>query len=424
MRVLQVNNVDLIGRRFNGFDLIEPLGRLGIECQMAVLRKASTEDSVTSLCDPTADEPLYSSVSRLERRYGMNGVLFPWGEALRKSDVFSAADVVHYHLIHNNMVSLLDLPRLAKAKPSIWTFHDSWPLTGHCIQPCGCEDWMNGCECCPKPELPFPLPASCSGRMWRLKDSIYSRLDVDIVVATEHMRQRVAQSPLGSHFERVHHIPFGSGRLVVAARSACRATLGIRGDTFAILFRATTAEVKGLKYLVEALRMAPPVRHTTLLVVDHAGLLCELSVDYDIREFGWVNDSLYADLLGACDVVVTPYPWAVGFGLMAAEAMAAARAVVCFEDTSLATITHAPEVGIAVPKCDSLGLRNAIDSLMIHPEDCAARGQAGWQIAQREYTEERYARQMAALYRTVAERSRDMSASNSPAPAPDVAGGR
>lgn len=405
MKVLQVNNTDLIGRRFNGFDLIEPLGSVGIECSMAVLDKCSDEQAVVGLAHGQLDSVLRSEVQELESHYCMNGILYPWGETLARTEAFRSADVVHYHLIHNQLISLLDLPRLMSEKPSVWTFHDSWPLTAHCIQPCGCEGWRSRCQACGRPDLPFELTTECSGMMWKVKDDIYSQLDVDIVVATKDLHDRVLSSPLGQHFARVHTIPFGVKDPQVPDKQSCRAALGIPAEAFVLLFRASTAEVKGLNYLIDALRIAPPARCTSLLAVEQPGLLAELGDHYDIHEFGWAGDSLDMQLLGACDVVVTPYPWAVGMGLMAVEAMAAARVVVCFEGTSIESVTHAPNCGVAVRNRDAVALREALDRLMENSGECMARGRAGQDIAHNEYGEGPYVQSMIRLYNAVCERA-------------------
>ena len=62
MNVLQVNNTDLPGKRFNGFDLMNSLVDLGIDCRMAVLDKLSFDSRVYSLTEGWADERLRARV--------------------------------------------------------------------------------------------------------------------------------------------------------------------------------------------------------------------------------------------------------------------------------------------------------------------------------------------------------------------------
>jgi glycosyltransferase involved in cell wall biosynthesis len=306
------------------------------------------------------------------------------------------------------MISLLDLPTLFRMKPAVWTFHDPWPMTGHCVHPLECDRWLTGCGGCPSLDTVFPLADDCADRMWRLKQTIYSELDADIVVASEFMRDMVRQSPLTHGFDRVHLIPFGIDRskfLPQSEKVASRQALGIPEDDFVVFSRASTQDFKGTRYLVEALAEGPPTRPTTLLTVDERGLLRSLRCSYNVRDLGWVdNPSRYARALSACDVFVMPST-AEAFGLMALEAMAAGRPVICFEETALPSITHAPECGIAVPMGDSSALRAAIDRLSQHPEEAQRRGELSRITAVEFYDYERYLDAMASLYLGVAART-------------------
>ena len=65
-----------------------------------------------------------------------------------------APDVVHLHNLHGYYVNLPMLFRYLKRKalPVIWTFHDFWPITGHCahFSVARCDRWQNACFDCPQ----------------------------------------------------------------------------------------------------------------------------------------------------------------------------------------------------------------------------------------------------------------------------------
>lgn len=405
--VLHVNNVDLYGRRFNGFDLLSELRSRGIRGEQAVLSKLSHSPNVFPLFQTRADENLHGALARVEARHSMNNLLFPWGRRLMTTKAFARADLLHCHLIHNQMVSLFDLPVLFSARPTVWTFHDPWPLTGHCIYPRQCEKWQTGCEGCPSLDVMFPMREDHADRMWRVKRDVYSHLDVDIVVASDFMMDLVKRSPLTSHFERVHLIPFGidtSVYLADAHRSSSRRLLGVPEDDFVLLFRSTPSDVKGLSHIAAALRLRRPQRSTTLLTVDQKGLMREFSRDYNIVELGWVESaSLHPHVFSACDVFLMPST-AEAFGLMALEAMAAGRPVICFEGTSLPSVTHAPECGVAVPMGDAEALRAAVDQFSRDPQEVRRRGDLGRSVASEHYSHDHYLDSLASLYDSVARR--------------------
>ncbi len=404
MRVLQVNNIDLHGRRFNGYDLLDELRDRDVAGKQVVMHKLSKNPDVTALLARHTDLAVQDAICRVEQRHSMNDLLFPWGRVLPELPEFRDADLVHYHLLHNQMVSVLDLPWLFEQKPTVWTFHDAWPLTGHCIQPVECARWLTGCVDCPALDVPFEMREDCAHKMWLIKQRVFSRLDVDVVVASDYLRDMVARSPLTAHFSRVHVIPFGidtSPFLPDEERAASRETLGIPQDDFVVFFRSADSEYKGLRYILEALKSHAPSRRTTLLTVDQLGHLKSLKSRYNIVELGWVNDEkLYPKLFSAADVFLMPST-VEGFGLMALEAMAAGRPVVCFEGTAVPQVTHAPECGVAVPKGDAQALRAAIDRLAADPEEARRRGELGRRIAAEQYSHDGYLDSLAELYRTV-----------------------
>jgi glycosyltransferase involved in cell wall biosynthesis len=245
--------------------------------------------------------------------------------------------------------------------------------------------------------------------MWRAKKRLFSELDLDVVVASGWMLDMVRQSPVTSHLENVHFIPFGIDTRSFApddAQASSRRRLGIPENDFVVLFRASTWEVKGLPYIVDALGVRQPTRPTTLLTLGERGLIQGLRRDYRIVELGWVDDeALYPLVFSACDVFLMP-SLAEAFGLMAVEAMAAGRPVVCFEGTALPAVTHAPECGIAVPTGDASALRASLDLLAADPPEAARRGRLGRSIVAEDYGFERYLDSMAQLYRSVLSRHR------------------
>ena len=53
-------------------------------------------------------------------------------------------DIIHLHNLHGGYFQTNLLPRLAKIAPIVWTFHDMFPITGHCAHSFECEKWKTG----------------------------------------------------------------------------------------------------------------------------------------------------------------------------------------------------------------------------------------------------------------------------------------
>lgn len=401
MNVLQVNNIDLAGRRFNGYDLNCQLKRQGHQTHMMVLRKHSDDKNVEqlSICGK-----LYQAFAdRASYFCSAPGAISPYGRKLRKMTVFRQADVVHYHLIHNNVVSVKDMLRLSTEKPTIWTWHDPWAITGHCVHPKGCTGWKTGCSPCPHLDEYFPLKTDCAGRLWQQKLEIYRQMDADIVVSSDFMLDFAKNSPLGQCFPRVHKIPFGIQieNFGQHTREDAREKLGIPPGHFVIAYRCEMNPYKGCSYVHDALDRMEERENVTILSIGAAQIPHQIKKKFHCVDLGWQDDPmLLADFYSACDVFLMP-SIAESFGLMAVEAIASRRPVICFEGTALPAVTFAPECGIAVPKGDTDGLLQAILCLRECPEQARKRGELGLKLAQEHYRFEDYVRRHFELYEDV-----------------------
>lgn len=405
MKILQVNQLDLAGRRFNGYDLNEALRRKGHQACQYVLEKTSKNEYVKRIVDADWNPMVFYE---MEQRYELYWQLIPYGLVLMEREDFQAADIIHYHLVHNFLLSIPDFPQMAHAKPSVWTWHDPWAVTGHCVHPLECQGWRTGCKPCPHPEEFFPMRTDCANTIWEIKRQAYEQMDIDIVVASEFMLDFAQNSPLGQLFPRVHKIPFGIQveMFGTKSRQEARARFSIPDSHFVIAFRCETNPYKGTKYIYKMLERLDGNENMTLLCVGSASIPLKIAKKIHIVELGWQNDpQLMADFYSACDIFLMP-SIAEAFGLMAIEAMASSRPVVCFEGTALPSVTFAPECGIAVTQGDAEGLLAAVQRLRDHPEEAQRRGELGREIAEREYSFADYVQRHLELYKEIEERKR------------------
>jgi len=95
--------------------------------------------------------------------------------------------------------------------------------------------------------------------------------------------------------------------------------------------------------------------------------------------------------------VVIPSRWE-GFGMVALEAMAAARPIVASRVDALAEIVRDGDTGVLVPPGEPAALGEAISRLLGDPARAAALGTAGLERLRREYSVERMVDATAAVY--------------------------
>jgi glycosyltransferase involved in cell wall biosynthesis len=221
------------------------------------------------------------------------------------------------------------------------------------------------------------------------------------------MYDRIARSPLLGHLP-CHRIPFGIDLTVFTPRSKseCREKLGIPPDHNVIAFRdvgLTSDRFKGMRWLMEALKIYQPREPTCLLIFEDGKGFEVLSPKYRVATPGWVDGEALAIGLAAADVFVMPSVQEA-FGLMAVESMACGTPVIVFKGTALSEVVRSPLSGLAVPTMDSVALAGAIKRVLDDDDLRKTMGMQGRLIAEREYALPLYVQRHISLYEEVIER--------------------
>lgn len=115
-------------------------------------------------------------------------------------------DIVHLHNIHDHYLNFkLLFTYLAKLNiPVIWTQHDQWATTGHCMYTvCNCERWKEDCHDCPLSRW-FSLDRS--RRNYQLKKHLMAEIkSLTIVPVSEWLGNIIRQSHLKTRPIQVIH---------------------------------------------------------------------------------------------------------------------------------------------------------------------------------------------------------------------------
>ena len=115
-------------------------------------------------------------------------------------------DVIHLHNIHGYY---LNYPILFKYlrdefKGEVkWTFHDCWPITGHCAHfaLAKCNKWQKECHNCPnKKKYPISLFLDNSKKNYLTKKYWFTSLDkITIITPSDWLNKLVKQSFMGKY---------------------------------------------------------------------------------------------------------------------------------------------------------------------------------------------------------------------------------
>lgn len=398
IKVLHVNNTDVIGGRFNGYALNRQLPQVGVHSELAVWNKDSKDDLTWQIASDPRWFKLNDFIQRVERRLSLQALLHFGSWFLLFDKRLRRSNVLHFHLLHNHFFSLFSLPFLTRLRPTVWTVHDTWAVTGRCVQPLGCEGWRKNCGVCPDVTTHMWTRVDRSRFAFRIKRVMYALSRFEVIVASEYMKRMVDQSPLMKG-KKVHLVPFGldTQKFRPTSKQEARRRFGIADDAFVLSFRINGGPYKGAAYLQEMLRRLKSDQPVVIIAVELKGMLEEFKTQYQIVEFDWIDDeSLLVDIYNASDLFLMP-SLAEAFGMMAIEAMACGKPIIVFEGTALPGVVDAPRVGISVPR-DSEALTHAVEEFICKPAMVEERGRLSREWALQRYSTDRYLANLKSVY--------------------------
>jgi glycosyltransferase involved in cell wall biosynthesis len=180
--------------------------------------------------------------------------------------------------------------------------------------------------------------------------------------------------------------------------------LGLPAGAVVVGYIGRLSPEKGLPELAEAWRRVADVASEAHLLVAGVGplegdLRARLAGAPRVHWFGLEHD--VAALMKRCDVLAVP-SYEEGFGLVAAEAMAAGVPVVASRTGGLAEVVADPETGRLVPPRDAAALADALLDLVGDPESRRRMGAAGTERARRYYSLDRMLDRYEALFEAIA----------------------
>ena len=336
LEVAQVTRADLLGGRFNGFSIRHRLEQRGvhsslISCsiQSRMIRRRIAYSTIREV------STFVATMSRWDYRWGLHAMFQVHSFGLPANRLFRRADVVHYHVVHDGFFSIAALPVLARLKPSIWTWHDPWIMTGHCMHPMECDRWRIGCGECPDLTRTFEMKFDNTRRAFALKRAIVRHSPIDIIVASRWMLDMARASPMAVG-ARLHYIPFGVdlSRFKPRDQAAAKARFGVLPDRVVVAARGFISPYKGVTELAAALeRIETPL---CVLSLHDLGGFDRLIGRHQVIGLDWTDDEdALIDAYTATDFFVMP-SMGEAFGMMAVEAMACGKPVVVFEGDGVA----------------------------------------------------------------------------------------
>jgi teichuronic acid biosynthesis glycosyltransferase TuaC len=241
--------------------------------------------------------------------------------------------------------------------------------------------------------LGLPLVAGARGSDIRVRDAISRRLTRPVVRAAERLLVvsadlgRLAVSDYGAEPARVRVIPNGCDATIfhLRDRGEARRALDVAADDELVLYVGRLVAEKGLRELVEAMRMLRAARpRARLVMVGDGPLQAELAMlaadpAIGLSLAGAQPAARVAEWMAAADLVTLP-SWSEGHPNVLVEALACGRPVVS------CPVGGVPEVvdgasGVLVPPRDAPALAAGLEAVLTREWDEGAlsrRHCRGW----------------------------------------------
>lgn len=406
-QILFVNSNDEMGQRFSGIDWFEKLEEQGFSPKMLIGRDKSSDDERIKAFKNKTPILLQNAVKYFERNLGRQSYLSPTYLELSLQEEFRSADLVHYQVIHDgSWFRLEDLPRLSSRKPSIWTWHDAWPITGHCIQPLGCPQFKKECEVCPHLEWPMPLIKDTAKSERLRKTSIIERSKINIHVTSNWMAKLISDSGNYRNLE-LKVIPFGLdvSRFNPKNREEVRKKFGIAEDSFVIGVRASDWIVKNTQLFIDTMEsLNIGERRVELFIYEKIDSLWKsknLPSGVRIHDFGWLDDATLIETY-KCLNVFLGISTGESFGFMPLEAAACGAIPISLDDTAVSEFVSKIDPMLSIQN-DKNALKNILERLLTDSSMYLHAQRKSLEIITRDYTLETYIEKLVTFYEEVIE---------------------
>ena len=310
-------------------------------------------------------------------------------------------NVIHLHNIHGYYINygvLFDYLKSSNVS-TVWTFHDMWPITGHCAHIGECMKWISGCNHCPRTrDYPSSFLLDYSAQNWMSKCNAFGGVDRMVLVSpSEWLASNLNRSFLNAYPIKVINNGINLSIFYPRDYRDVREKHGIEDKKFVALGVAANFEVeaKGYRYLIELSHRMGEDCVIILIGVSERQIQNMPDNVIGIRNTNDVN--MLAELYSAADVFVNP-TLEDNFPTVNLEAMACGTPIVAFATGGIPEqITE--KCGFVVPQKDDDALYNAVR--WIKKDGKQKYSQACVDTAESKYKQENKCLEYYSLYKSI-----------------------
>ena len=363
-----------------------------------VSRKISnSEDSFSQF--PSVIQPKLDAIGKkMNYLTGYQNRLQFWTRLPKHSNESQGFDVHHFHLIENGWFSLDALFKSEKKIPTIWTWHDLWPITGHCIHPQICERWLNGCGNCPDLRRAFSIKLDKTRQQVAWKERKYKESKFLIHVSTFWMRDKILKR-MPFLEERIVVIPFGIEQPVIEeSKLDLRLKYGYKDEKKIVLIRGASGAYKNISSVVKVFKRFPKIAEKLHLIdIDSSGFFREIRFA-SLREFNFIGREQVFEFMKIADLLILPSS-AETFGVIGVEAQLSGVPVLYQSGTACEEVLGGSDTAISFNGFNAINeIAYYLEKLFDQPDYFIKIGDQGRTYAQEKFSPDVYIDKMINTY--------------------------
>lgn len=256
MKLLQINSVVNSGSTGRiAEEIAQTAIAAGWESYIAYGRNEKPSTSRLIRIGDDTDVKLHGLQTRLFDRHGL-GSRNVTSDFVKKIEGLKP-DIIHLHNIHGYYINMKVLFHYLKNAnvPVVWTFHDCWPVTGHCshFTFVGCDKWKTQCfECPQKRDYPASYFIDRSKKNYIIKKELFNSLsNLTLVPVSQWLSGILKESFLHIYPIKIINNGINSEVFRPSLNSSFRIKNGFK-DKFILLGVASVwTEKKGLNDFIE-----------------------------------------------------------------------------------------------------------------------------------------------------------------------------
>lgn len=300
-----------------------------------------------------------------------------------KNYIDDGVDLAHFHDL-SSAISPLSLTLAATQVPVVLTLHDCSPITGGCLYPLHCENYLSQCGQCPQLGIwPLNTKIDATKVMHRIKHWVHSRANIFYISPSQWLAKFVANSGIIKTVPIV--IPNGVDTKKFAPNGPKRLTrqaLNIPCESPVILLTAgqLNDKRKGIEISIEAINaLRPEFNPFILLIGKECQTLTSKLSGLKFMSTGYITDDEHLSALYSSADVYLNCTLAENHPLSAIECLSSGTPIIGFKTGGLPEIVKENICGTLVSYSNKADLISALSKFL--------RGEIGktWQHTSRQY---------------------------------------